>query len=101
DERDKEAWRFGAAMDRFMYLVGSLEVSDVIPIPGIEWMDLQGHVKSMKRNAEEMDYFMNKWLEEHYQSEQNGQTKEERDFMDVLVSLFPKGGREYGHKNED
>ncbi|KAL6979273.1 unspecific monooxygenase [Sarracenia purpurea var. burkii] len=101
DETDKEGWRFGDAMDKFVSLLCCFEVSDVISIPGIEWMDLQGHLKSMKQNAEELDYFMSKWLEEHFQGGQNDQTKIERDFMDMLVRLFPKGGAAFGHKNED
>ncbi|XP_058206214.1 xanthotoxin 5-hydroxylase CYP82C4-like [Rhododendron vialii] len=96
DEKDEEARLFTRAMDQFMYLTGAFEFSDVIP--GIEWMDLQGHVRLMKQNAEVMDSFMSRWLEEHVQSRKNGLMKEEHDFMDVLLSLFPEDGVEYGHK---
>ncbi|KAG5566828.1 hypothetical protein RHGRI_002389 [Rhododendron griersonianum] len=96
DEKDEEARLFTRAMDQFMYLTGAFEFSDVIP--GIEWMDLQGRVRLMKENAEVMDSFMSRWLEEHVQSRKNGLMKEEHDFMDVLLSLFPEDGVEYGHK---
>ncbi|KAI8573771.1 hypothetical protein RHMOL_Rhmol01G0301800 [Rhododendron molle] len=95
DEKDGEARLFTRAMHRFMFLIGAFECSDVIPF--IEWMDLQGHVKSMKQIAKTMDYFMSRWLEEHVQSRKNALVKEERNFMDVLLSLFPEGGVEYGH----
>ncbi|THG05446.1 hypothetical protein TEA_001841 [Camellia sinensis var. sinensis] len=49
NERDKEARQFARTMDEFMYLAGVSECSDVIP--GIEWLDLQGNVKAMKRNG--------------------------------------------------
>ncbi|KAF7152270.1 hypothetical protein RHSIM_Rhsim01G0222500 [Rhododendron simsii] len=87
DEKEEEARLFTRAMDQFMYLTGAFEFSDVIP--GIEWMDLQGHVRLMKQNAEVMDSFMSRWLEEHVQNRKNGLMKEEHDFMDVLLSLFP------------
>ncbi|XP_058206005.1 xanthotoxin 5-hydroxylase CYP82C4-like [Rhododendron vialii] len=95
DEKDGEVRLFTRAMHQFMFLIGAFEYSDVIPF--IEWMDLQGHVKLMKQIAKLMDYFMSRWLEEHVQSRKNAPVKEERDFMDVLLSLFPEGGVEYGH----
>ncbi|KAG5566833.1 hypothetical protein RHGRI_002393 [Rhododendron griersonianum] len=95
DEKDGEVRLFTRAMHQFMFLIGAFEYSDVIPF--IEWMDLQGHVKLMKQIAKTMDYFMSRWLEEHVQSRKNALVKEERDFMDVLLSLFPEGGVEYGH----
>lgn len=82
-----------------MFLTGAFEFSDVIPF--IEWMDLQGRVRLMKQNAKVLDYFMSRWLEEHVESRKNGQVKKEQDFMDVLLSLFPEDGMEYGHKNKN
>lgn len=99
DEKEREARLFARAMDQFMFLTGSFEFSDVIPF--IEWMDLQGHVRLMKQNAKVLDYFMSRWLEEHVESRKNGQVIKEHDFMDVLLSLFPEDGMEYGHKNKN
>ncbi|KAA8550581.1 hypothetical protein F0562_002265 [Nyssa sinensis] len=98
-ENDEESKRFRRAIDEFMYLSGVFVLSDVIPY--IEWLDLQGHVRSMKRNAEELEYFLGKWLKEHFQSrEKNQKKKEECDFIDVMISLFPKDGLIHGHKSE-
>ena len=99
DEKYGEARRFTTLMDEFMYLTGVFEFSNVIP--HIEWMDLQGHVRSMKRNAKDMDYFMSKWLEEHIQSRKNDKMKVGGDFVDALLNLFPEDGVEFGHKNEN
>ncbi|XP_058205367.1 xanthotoxin 5-hydroxylase CYP82C4-like [Rhododendron vialii] len=98
DEKDGEARLFTRAMDQFMFLTGSFECSDVIPFIG--WMDLQGHLTLMKQNAKVMDCFMSRWLEEHVQSRKNGQVKQEQDFMDVLLSIFPEDGMEHGHTNK-
>ncbi|KAF7153143.1 hypothetical protein RHSIM_Rhsim01G0222200 [Rhododendron simsii] len=99
DEKDGEVRLFTRAMRQLMFLIGAFEYSDVIPF--IEWMDLQGHVKLMKQIAKLMDYFMSRWLEEHVQSRKHALVKEERDFMDVLLSLFPEGGVEYGHNHRN
>ncbi|GMP49653.1 hypothetical protein CsSME_00016572 [Camellia sinensis var. sinensis] len=101
-ESDKEARQFARTMEEFAYLSGAPECSDVIP--GIEWLDLQGNVKAMKRNGKEMDKFMSMWLEEHVQSRREGKVKkDERDFMDVLLSCFPEDGDGlvFGHKSQD
>ncbi|KAI8573768.1 hypothetical protein RHMOL_Rhmol01G0301600 [Rhododendron molle] len=99
DDKDGEARLFTRAMDQFMFLTGSFDCSDVIPF--IEWTDLQGHVRLMKQNAKVMDCFMSRWLEEHVQSRKNGQVKEEQDFMDVLLSIFPEDGMEHDHTNKN
>ncbi|KAG5566827.1 hypothetical protein RHGRI_002388 [Rhododendron griersonianum] len=99
DEKDGEARLFSRALDQFSFLTGAFECSDVIPF--IEWMDLQGHVRLMKQNAKVMDCFMSRWPEEHVQSRKNGQAKEEHDFMDVLLSIFPEDGMEHGHTNKN
>ncbi|KAF3431671.1 hypothetical protein FNV43_RR26403 [Rhamnella rubrinervis] len=80
-----EAQRFLKAMHGFMYLSGMFLPSDVIP--GIEWMDLTGHIRSMKRNAEELDCFMTSWLEEHILEMKQGMVEEDqRDFMHTMIS---------------
>ena len=82
-----------------MYLAAVFEVSDVIP--RLEWLDLQGRLRAMKRTAKEMDYFMSMWLEEHIQRRPNGPLKgEETDFMDVMLSLFSEEELLEGHKRE-
>ncbi|KAF7152119.1 hypothetical protein RHSIM_Rhsim01G0222100 [Rhododendron simsii] len=98
DEKDGEARLFTRAMDQFMFLTGAFECSNMIPFFG--WMDLQGHLRLMKQNAKVMDCFMSRWLEEHVQSPKNGQVKEEQDFMDVLLSIFPEDGMEHGRTNK-
>ncbi|CAL5387193.1 unnamed protein product [Camellia sinensis] len=58
----------------------------------------------MKKNGKEIDYFMSMWLEEHVQSRREGKVKkDERDFMDLLLSCFPEDGDGlvFGRKSED
>ncbi|KAL6328864.1 hypothetical protein AAG906_003881 [Vitis piasezkii] len=46
-------WSALAAIKKFLSLVGAFVVSDVIPF--LEWVDLQGHLSSMKLVAKELD----------------------------------------------
>ncbi|KAK3029415.1 hypothetical protein RJ639_039759 [Escallonia herrerae] len=98
---DEESGRFGRTIKEFMYLTGVFELSDVIPLT--EWMDLQGQLRSMKKNAKELDSLMSSWVKEHIERREiKGQIKEERDFVDVMLSLFETDGKTiHGHKTED
>lgn len=100
-ENKMEAKRFIKVFEEYMSLVGAFELSNVIPFT--EWMDLQGNRRSMRRTAKELDYFMSSWLDEHYQRRaKEGPLKEDRDFIDVMISLFKEsGGLIYGHKSAD
>jgi hypothetical protein len=61
-------------------------VSDTIPCLG--WLDLGGHEKAMKKAAKELDGLLGKWLEEHKCKRAAGEDKEEKDFMDVMLSVL-------------
>ncbi|KAK9281330.1 hypothetical protein L1049_004229 [Liquidambar formosana] len=90
-----ESQRFRRGIRQFMYLTGVFVASDVIPC--IEWMDFQGHLRAMKRNEEELDYFMSSWLEEHMNSRREGRVKEDGDFIDVMLSSFAGVSLVSGH----
>ncbi|XP_015892336.3 xanthotoxin 5-hydroxylase CYP82C4 [Ziziphus jujuba] len=99
NDNDEESKRFVKTIKDFMYLGGVHLVSDVVP--GIEWLDLQGHIRFMKHNGKELDYFMSSWLEEHLQNrERQGLLKEDRDLIDTMLSLFAHDDSIYGHKAE-
>ncbi|KAJ6749397.1 hypothetical protein OIU85_000077 [Salix viminalis] len=96
----KESEAFGRAIKEFFYLGGVLEISDLIPFTG--WMDLHGHLKSMKRVAKELDHVVSSWLEEHLQRrEAVNVRKEEKDFMDVMLESLAVGDDPiFGYKRE-
>lgn len=99
---DVESRRFEKAIKEFMYLSGVFEFSDVFPF--IEWIDLQGQVRRMKRVAKELDYFMSSWIEEHViEKRQKGNNVGDHkgDFMDVMLSLFENDDFVHGHKSKD
>ncbi|XP_015892303.3 xanthotoxin 5-hydroxylase CYP82C4 isoform X1 [Ziziphus jujuba] len=96
DEKDEESKRFIQAIHEFMHLSGVLVVSDVIP--GIEWLDLLGHIASMKCIAKELDEIISSWLEEHLQNRKD----EGRDFLDEMVSSMADDDASiYGYKTQN
>lgn len=96
----KDSGAFGGLVKEFFYLGGVLVISDLIPFT--EWMDLQGHVKSMKRVAKELDHVVSGWLVEHLQRREEGRVrKEEKDFMDVMLESLAVGDDPiFGYKRE-
>lgn len=87
ENQEKESQRFLKAIHDFNYLFGVPVISDAIPCT--EWLDLQGHIRSMKRVAKEFDFFMTSWLEEHLQDNKIQCNKLGRDFIDAMISLMP------------
>ncbi|XP_030545464.1 cytochrome P450 CYP82D47-like [Rhodamnia argentea] len=78
------------AMREFFHLAGLFVVADAVPF--MEWLDVGGHQKAMKRTAKEMDSIFQEWLEEHRQKKEeeepsSGGATVEQDFMDVLLSV--------------
>ena len=89
DERaSDEARRFKKAIKEALHLSGVFVWSDTIP--WLEFLDIHGHVSSMKRTFKEIDMVLGNWLEEHrrarHQSNCNTTSTTERDLMDVMLS---------------
>lgn len=87
EEKGSEVNRLKNAIKQALYLSGVFVWSDAIP--WLEWLDIHGHVRSMKRTFKEIDAVLSKWLQEHrerrsaYSDDDNGRA--ERDLMDVLL----------------
>ncbi|KAL4316412.1 hypothetical protein AHAS_Ahas15G0282500 [Arachis hypogaea] len=67
-------------------LLGLFTVGDAIP--SLRWLDLGGHEKAMKKTYMELDRFMIEWLDEHRQKKMNSDASNERDFIDVMISVL-------------
>ncbi|KAL0354980.1 UNVERIFIED_CONTAM: cytochrome [Sesamum radiatum] len=68
-------------------LSGQFVVSDVIPIPLLRWMDLQGHIKGMKRASKELDGVIEEWIDECMRRVMKGEEGEKQDLMDEVFSI--------------
>ncbi|CAN6449343.1 unnamed protein product [Victoria cruziana] len=84
DQRDGEAEEFQKVIREFFHLLGVLTVSDAIP--WLEWLDVDGHIKAMKRVKKKMEGISSAWLVEHRQGEgYRLQEEANNDFIDVLI----------------
>ncbi|KAF3435939.1 hypothetical protein FNV43_RR23031 [Rhamnella rubrinervis] len=89
EEKNSEVTRLNNAIKETLYLSGVFVWSDAIP--WLEWLDIHGHVRSMKRTFKEIDFVLSKWLEEHRErkrSENCSANGVERDLMDVMLSTL-------------
>ncbi|KAJ1268721.1 hypothetical protein BS78_07G156800 [Paspalum vaginatum] len=77
---------FGWMLDELMLLNGVLNIGDWIP--WLDWLDLQGYVRRMKKNGEMFDAFMEHVLDEHSERRRReGEGFVARDMVDVLMQL--------------
>ena len=66
----------------------------------MEWMDIGGHVKSMKQVAKELDTVIGKWVDEHIENKKVCDSDKEADFMDVMLSTLPEDAKVCGKGRE-
>ncbi|KAL7141290.1 hypothetical protein ABFS83_08G043600 [Erythranthe nasuta] len=90
DCEDEKARSQQKLMTDFFRFFGVFVLSDAIPI--FRWFDLQGHEKSMKRIAKELDVLIGEWLVEHKERRRQSISGEEEirsdhDFMDVMLTI--------------
>lgn len=89
----------GTIMREFMFNVGVMVPSDLIPM--LKWFDVSGAVKNMKRLAAELDHVMEHWIDEHKLRKAKGDTdtNNKQDFIDVMLATIDDDNT-YGHKRE-
>ncbi|KAF3629873.1 putative histidine kinase CKI1-like [Capsicum annuum] len=63
NEEEEEAERFKKGLKDFMSI--GFVLWDAFPIPLFKWIDIQGHVKFMKRTFRDIDCVLQSWLDEH------------------------------------
>ncbi|OMP09866.1 Cytochrome P450 [Corchorus olitorius] len=81
---NSEPWRYEKAIKQALYLSGIFILADALPY--LEWLDIQGHVRSMKKTAKEIDSVISVWLEDHLRRRKESQGSCESDFMDVMLA---------------
>ncbi|XP_049932913.1 cytochrome P450 CYP82D47-like [Nymphaea colorata] len=98
EENDGEAEEFRKVISEFCHLLGVLTVSDAIPC--LEWLDVGGHLKAMKRVKKKMDGFASAWLAEHRRERKSGIMDTESDFIDVLIKEVEDGHLSEKHQTD-
>ncbi|XP_021909469.1 cytochrome P450 82G1 [Carica papaya] len=88
-EGNSEVSRYKSAIKKAEYLSGVFVEADAIP--WLEWLDIQGHVRSMKETAKELDSVISGWLDEHLQKRRQATAElQDSDFMDAMLSTLPE-----------
>jgi hypothetical protein len=80
-------WReFRWMLDELFLLNGVLNIGD--SIPWLDWMDLQGYIKRMKKLSKMFDRFLEHVVEEHNQRRlREGKSFVANDMVDVLLQI--------------
>ncbi|CAL5064200.1 unnamed protein product [Urochloa decumbens] len=77
---------FREMMHEYFHLNGVFNVGDFIP--WLEWLDLQGYVRRMKRTAKKFDRLLERILDEHSERRRReGDRFVVRDTVDLLLQL--------------
>ena len=92
----EEAGSAIAAIKKLVPLAGAFVASDLIPF--LEWVDLQGHLSSMKQVAKEMDSVLESWVEEHT-GRLNTEASSRQDFIDIMLTKL-KDASLFGYSRE-
>ncbi|XP_031483747.1 cytochrome P450 CYP82D47-like isoform X5 [Nymphaea colorata] len=83
-KEDEEGKEFIKAVGETSHLFGIFTVSDALP--WLEWLDVGGHVRAMKRAHKKLDKIASKWVAEHRSRRDSGDAINNPDFIDVLIS---------------
>ena len=93
---NEEARHVIAGFRQFVHLLEARVPSDVLPF--LEWVDLDGYLKSMKHVAELLDTSVQGWVEEHVMKLKSDPSSRQ-DFIDVMLSIL-KDDSVFGHTRE-
>ncbi|KAJ1389369.1 Cytochrome P450 [Sesbania bispinosa] len=84
-------WLDDLTLNMVVRMVCRKRYFDALPFLG--WFDFQGHERTMKKTAKELDAILEGWLQEHRKQRVDGEVKAEgeQDFIDVMLSLEEEG----------
>ncbi|KAL2932612.1 Cytochrome P450 82G1 [Bienertia sinuspersici] len=96
----------GTLSSRFKKLIGEATYVAGVAVPSdyvswIEWVDVMGYIRSMKKVHKEIDVIIGHWLDEHVERRKKHEgSYEDADFMDVLLSNLAEGCLMSGYTRE-
>ena len=84
---------FKCMIDELFFLNGVLNIGD--SIPWLDWMDLQGYVRRMKKLSKMFDRFLEHVVDEHRaRRRREGESFVVKDMVDVLLQFASDPGLE-------
>lgn len=90
---DEEARALKQIFKENMYLAGQIVSGDALsPSWLFRWLDIEGHIKSMKRVAKAKDAIFQEWVNESVKKKRNQSSSvgdnEAQDIIDVMLSVI-------------
>ncbi|XP_031114286.1 cytochrome P450 CYP82D47-like [Ipomoea triloba] len=100
DSADEEGRCLTKVFKEIMCLMGEFVPGDAFfPIGLVRWLDFGGQIASMKRVSKVMDDILQNWIEDHVKRREMKGDNDDRDFIDVMLSVmddkFLSGGHSY------
>ncbi|XP_068658044.1 cytochrome P450 CYP82D47-like [Aristolochia californica] len=83
---EMEARKFRKLTNDFSLLSGNPIPSDAIPM--LEWFDIGGHIRAMKKIFKGLDSLCSIWLEERRLQRLTGERGPDHDFLDVMLTAL-------------
>ena len=74
------------AVREFTYLSGVFVEADAVPLKLHKWVDFQGHVRAMKKTANDIDSVLHVWLQQHLHKPTSSEPLDCRSIMYDIVS---------------
>ncbi|KAL8130388.1 hypothetical protein V2J09_019543 [Rumex salicifolius] len=82
---DSKADDFKDMVVELMVLAGEFNIGDFVPL--LDWLDLQGIARKMKKLHKKFDSFFGQMLEEHEANFKANRTQNHSDLLSLLISL--------------
>nr|GMD64242.1 cytochrome P450 CYP82D47-like [Ipomoea batatas] len=100
DSADEEGRCLTKVFKEIMRLMGEFVPGDAFfPTGLVRWLDFGGQIASMKRVSKVMDDILQNWIEDHVRRREMKGDNNDRDFIDVMLSViddkFLAGGHSY------
>ncbi|XP_068655297.1 cytochrome P450 CYP82D47-like [Aristolochia californica] len=87
-EDESKARKFQQALLDLFIQSGNPIPSDAVPI--LEWFDIGGHIRAMKKTLKELDSLASIWLKEHRLRRLSNNYGPDQDFLDVMLTIMYK-----------
>ncbi|XP_026378995.1 cytochrome P450 82C4-like [Papaver somniferum] len=88
DATDQEAEKCQKGLRDFVKVLGLITLGDMIPF--LAWLDLDGREREIKSAGKNLDHILSGWLEEHKAKRSLSCSTDEKDWMDLMLSVLDK-----------
>ncbi|KAI3892503.1 hypothetical protein MKX03_018064 [Papaver bracteatum] len=99
DATDQEAEKCQEGLRDFVKVLGLITLGDMIPF--LAWLDLDGREREIKSAGKDLDLILSGWLEEHKAKRSRSCSTDDKDWMDLMLSVLDKNPKLNGYFDAD